>query len=122
MFTPLSEREVRWMLDPPEPLVRLCEDVHTELHAEAARLVRILRWLFNRPWPAQPLRRSQLLWSLDGTQWSAAPTRPVDLASFGGGDVELSESLVALVARLWESGDFAEPLARQIFSRGRLAC
>lgn len=111
----LSDREARWLIEPPEPLVLLCDDVHTELHAEAARLVQILRWLFNRPWPAQPLDNPHFRWSLDGTRWESAPTRPVDLPIFGGGGVELDEAAIELVGRLWESGEVVEPLARQIF-------
>lgn len=113
-FEALSGREVRWLLKPPEPLVLVCEDVYAELHAEAARVVQILRWLFNRPWPARPLGNAHLRWSLDGEHWCSVPTRPVDLPVFGGGDVELGASARELVGRLWQSGELVEPLARQI--------
>jgi hypothetical protein len=93
----------------------LCEDVYSELHAEAARLVRLLRWLFNRPGPAKPLTSRWLFWSLDGTFWSDAPAREVDLPLVGGEGGVLSERGVELVGRMWASDESVEPLARQIF-------
>jgi hypothetical protein len=110
----LSEREGRWLFHPPESVVRFCDDVGGELHTEAARLVQLLRWVFDRPWPAKPLGRPQLSWSLDGSDWRPAPDRPDEVPLLGGGDVALGEDEIEFIARIWEAGEVAEPLARQI--------
>ncbi len=115
MFTPLPEHEVLWLAYPPESVAALCRDVRSELHGEAARLVQILRWLFNRPWPAQPLGRARLEWSLNGDDWFAKPGGLSSPATFGSEGRELTPDGIKMIERLWQRGDPSEPLARQIF-------
>lgn len=67
---------------------------------------------------AQPLGDATLYCSLDGSLWDIAPSRHVDLPYLGGGDVLLNDEWVEFVASIWESGEIAEPLARQIFLEG----
>lgn len=110
----LSDREFAWLLDPPEPVVSICADIADELQAEAARLITLARWILNRPAPAHPLSHVRLFWSFDGAGWSRAPTRPLDLPTFGGPEIELDESGVDLLRRIWERGAVREPIARQI--------
>jgi hypothetical protein len=106
---------VRWHVNPPASVVALCDDVRDELHGAASRLVQLLRWLFNRPWPSWPLGSPQLSWSLDGNEWNWAPDRPTQPDVFGNeGGTLTSEGTQALEA-IWRERAISEPLARQIF-------
>lgn len=114
-FTLLPEHGVRWLVDAPESVTALCGDVRSELHDALARLVQLLRWLFNRPWPAQPVGRVRLLWSLDGADWLPEPGRLSPAATFGSEGRELAPEGIEMIERLWQVGEPSEPLARQIF-------
>lgn len=111
----LTDREVRWVLEPPEPVLAICEDIRSELNREAGRLIQLLRWFYNQSEPAQPLRRPTLLCSVDGMAWDSTPVRADELYFFGGEDVELTDLGIARIGEIWAAGDVAEPLARQIF-------
>jgi hypothetical protein len=111
----VPERIVRWVFEPPEAVLAICEDVYAELHAEAARLIRLLRWLCNQREPAQPLGNAVLYCSLDGSLWDAAPTRQYDPPHLFGLDALLDEEWVGSIAKIWENGEVDEPLARQIY-------
>src|SRR5262249_19664120 len=106
----LSDRELVWLTDPPAAVVSICADVRSELHAEAARLVGLTRWFFNRPFPARPLSKPRLTWSLDGSEWVEAPTRDVDLPMFEDNEVELSERGIEALGVVWQRGKTTEPL------------
>jgi len=111
----LAPSEVRWLIEPPPAVVAVCDDVRDELFGAASRLVRFLRWRFNRPWPAQPLRAVELLWSLDAARWEPAPRKPLSPATFGDVGRELTPESVEIIERVWREGEISEPLARQIF-------
>jgi hypothetical protein len=111
----LAPSEVRWLIEPPPIVLAVCNDVRDELLGSASRLVRFLRWRFNRPWPAQPMRAVELLWSLDTAEWEPAPRRPSSPATFGDVGRELTDESVEIIERVWQAGEVAEPLARQIF-------
>jgi hypothetical protein len=111
----LSVAEVTWLVDPPPPVVAFCEGVALELHQAASRLVGLLRWIFNRPWTPHPLHDPCVEWSLDGERWQPAPTRPVNVVTFGGDGVDLGPKGQQALQRLLEDHELAEPLARQIF-------
>ena len=114
-LTRVPERIVRWVFEPPEAVLAICEDVYAELHAEAARLIRLLRWLCNQTEPAQPLGNAVLYCSLDGELWDAAPTRQYDPPFLLGLDALLEGEWVEFIAEIWENGEVDEPLARQIY-------
>jgi hypothetical protein len=104
-----------WYFDPPVAVAALCESVYEELHGAASRLVQLLRWLFNRPWPAQPLGSAQLSWSLDGASWESAPSKPTEPAVFGDMGATLEPEGIEILERIWHDSRHSEPLARQIF-------
>jgi hypothetical protein len=111
----LAPSEIRWLIEPPAAVVAVCDDVRDELFGAASRLVRFLRWRFNRPWPAQPLRSAELLWSLDAEHWESAPRKSSSPATFGHVGRELTPEGVQIIERVWQGGEVSEPLARQIF-------
>jgi hypothetical protein len=102
-----------WLNPPPDALFRLCEDVRSELYAEAGRLVRLLRWLFNRVQPADPLGTARMRWSFDGRRWYGAPSPVVERRTLGSAGLELNEDALRVVDHLWTTS-VAEPLSRQL--------
>jgi hypothetical protein len=114
IFRPLSEHEATWLTDPPESFLRLSEDVGDELRSELVRLVQLLRWRFNRPWPANPLSNARFVWSLDEEAWHSAPRRYVDVPSLGDEERELNGGAVEALQQLLDTESFREPLGRQV--------
>ena len=114
-YTALTLEELAWIVEPPEEIVSCCADAFAALRAPAVRLVQTLRWLHNRPAPAQPLQRVRFRWSLDGERWEAPPPTHSDAASVGGDGVYISEAMTRLLGDLLNVEGPSEPLARQIF-------
>jgi hypothetical protein len=94
--------------------VTVCDEVYDELHGDASRLVQTLRWLFNRRWPARPLRRARPLWSVNGRPGARLRSGPSNSRPSARAILELTEQGIELVERVWKGAELGEPLARQI--------
>lgn len=109
-FVTIPEHKLGWF-SAPHPVTSICDDIRFELHGEAARLVQLLRWVFNRLQPSSPLTGQAFRWSLDGRQWEFAPTPEDDFAP-----IEEGEELVLHQDGVDEilQSQLVEPVARQI--------
>jgi hypothetical protein len=103
-----------WFIAPPENVHRLFGDIHEELAAPAARLVGILRWRFNRPYPANPMAGAELDWSLDGATWHRAPGGAFHAPLVGSTGPVLDPPAFEEIHEWWASQNPVVPLSRQI--------
>src|SRR2546429_5050521 len=102
--TPFRIKRSSGLLEPSPLLLVMTEDAGADLRAAASRLVQLLRWIFNRPAPAQPLSQQRLEGALDRDAWYLAPARLVEGGTFGGPGRHLESDVLSVVQRLLGAG------------------